>query len=119
MRMARRPPSARTAAGDALRRKPPSRPHSVRLHLALERELQSAAARAGVSVSDFIRQAVMERLEQALGSASLWERLEPILEELPERRETTDVASHTHAAFEEGLASRHSAVSTAWPNRQA
>jgi hypothetical protein len=115
--MPRRTLAARTGVRDAagtFHRPAMSRPHSVRLDPDLERQLQAAAARAGVSASDFIRQAVAERIERVLGTTSLWERLEPILQDLPTTGETTDVASRTHAAFEELLVSRRRATDATW-----
>jgi hypothetical protein len=89
----------------------------VRLDPELERQLQAAATRTGVSASDFIRQAVTERIERVLGTASLWERLGPILDGLPTTGETTDVASQTHAAFEDMLASQRQAADAACSTR--
>ena len=84
-----------------------SRPHSVRLDPVFERQVQAAAAHEGVSVSDFIRDAVKERTERVLGTLSLWDRIRPIVESMPRSGQTTDTASRAHEAFAEVVASRH------------
>jgi hypothetical protein len=84
-----------------------SRPQSVRLDAVFERQVQAAAAHEGVSVSDFIRDAVKERTERVLGTVSLWDRIRPIVESMPRSGQTTDTASRTHEAFAEAVASRH------------
>ena len=89
------------------RPKASTRPHSVRFDPVFERRVHAAAAHEGVSVSDFIREAVQERAERILGATSLWERIRPIVEDVPASGRTTDVASRTHAAFAELLVSRH------------
>src|SRR5262245_44936961 len=84
-----------------------SRPQSVRFDAVFERQVQAAAAHEGVSVSDFIRDAVKERTERVLGTVSLWDRIRPIVEGMPRSGQPTDTASRAHEAFAEALARRH------------
>jgi Arc/MetJ-type ribon-helix-helix transcriptional regulator len=84
---------------------------SVRLDDELNRDVQAAAVREGVSVSEFVRAAVRERAERVLSGTSLWERIQPIVEEL-ERADATDrapiyFANPTHEAYSAALAEEY------------
>ena len=84
---------------------------SVRVDNELNRNLQAAAAREGVSVSDFVRAAVLERAERVLHGGSVWERIQPITEEL-ERADAADrvpihFANPIHEAYAASLAEKH------------
>ena len=84
---------------------------SVRLDDELNRDVQAAAAREGVSVSEFVRAAVRERAERILSGVSLWERIQPIIEEV-ERADAADrvpihYANPIHEAYAAALAAEH------------
>src|SRR5260370_16802925 len=55
---------------------------SMRFEDDVDRAVQAAAAREGISVSEFVRAAVRERAERILSGASLWERIQPIIHEV-------------------------------------
>lgn len=55
------------------------KPLTVRVDANLDRRLQAAASREGVSVSDFVRQAITERLERGAAESSLWDRIAPVV----------------------------------------
>jgi hypothetical protein len=69
--------------------------------------MHAAAAHEGLSVSAFIREAVLERTERVLGGASLWDRIRPIVDSIPITGEPSDAASRTHTAFGDLVAERH------------
>src|SRR5947209_2106156 len=48
-----------------------SKPLTVRVDFKLERRLQAAAAQAGMSVSDFVREPIAERLDRGAADGSL------------------------------------------------
>lgn len=84
---------------------------SVRLDDELNRDVRAAARREGVSVSDFVRAAVRERAERVLNGLSLWERIQPIIEDL-EQADTADrvpvrFADPIHEAYAAALAEEH------------
>jgi len=54
-----------------------SKPLTVRVDFKLERRLQAAAAQAGMSVSDFVREAIAERLDRGAADRSLWDCIAP------------------------------------------
>ena len=84
---------------------------SVRLDDQLNREVQAAATREGVSISDFIRAAVRERAERILSGMSLWERIKPIVEELDQADAADQVPIHSanpiHEAYAAALAEEY------------
>lgn len=84
---------------------------SVRLDDGLDREVQAAAAREGVSVSDFIRAAVRERAQKVLAEESLWTRIQPIIETLdqtdPDERTLIKYRDPVHEAYAEAVARKH------------
>ena len=49
------------------------KPLTVRIDANLDRRLQTAAASEGLSVSDFVREAITERLDRGAVDSSLWE----------------------------------------------
>jgi hypothetical protein len=53
------------------------KPLTVRLDANLDRRMQAAASREGVSVSDFVRQAITERLDRGVAESTLWDRIAP------------------------------------------
>ena len=62
----------------SVRRVPAERkPLTVRVDANLDRRLQAAASREGVSVSEFVRQAITARLDRGAGESSLWDRIAP------------------------------------------
>ena len=84
---------------------------SIRRDDELNRDVQAAATREGVSVSDFVRAVVPERAERVLSGVPLWERIQPILEEL-ERADAADrvpihFANPIHEAYAAALAEEH------------
>ena len=48
------------------------KPLTVRVDANFDRRLQAAASREGVSVSEFVRQAITERLDRGAGESRLW-----------------------------------------------
>jgi hypothetical protein len=54
-----------------------SKPLTVRVDTNLERRLQAAAAQEGMSISDFVREAIAERLDRGTADSSLWDRIAP------------------------------------------
>src|SRR5467141_4103966 len=105
------PPPAKRVS----RRRPGSPPQSVRFEPVLEQRVHAAAAHEGLSVSAFIREAVQERTDRVLGGASLWDRIEPIVQSIPVTHDPSDAASSTHATFGELVAERHAEKSRRWP----
>jgi Ribbon-helix-helix protein, copG family len=98
------------------------KPLTVRIDASLDRRLQAAATREGVSVSDFVREAITERLDRGAVecSSSLWERIAPsvvssrraasppqVSKRSGQAARTTTVGRKrdrgTHAEFAEGL----------------
>ena len=84
---------------------------SIRRDDELNRDVQAAATREGVSVSDFVRAAVRERAERVLSGASVWERIQPIINEV-ERADAADrvpihFANPIHEAYAAALAEEH------------
>src|SRR5713226_3890554 len=84
---------------------------SVRLDDELNRDVQAAATREGVSVSEFVRAAVRERAERVPNGVSVWERIQPIIDEL-ERADAADrVPIHfvnpVHEAYAAALVEEH------------
>ena len=64
----------------SVRRVPAERkPLTVRLDANLERRLQAAASREGVSLSEFVRQAISERLDRGGAESTLWDRIAPVV----------------------------------------
>ena len=53
------------------------KPLTVRVDANLDRRLRAAALREGVSVSDFVRQAITEHLDRGAAESSLWDRIAP------------------------------------------
>jgi Arc/MetJ-type ribon-helix-helix transcriptional regulator len=84
---------------------------SVRLDDELNRDVQTAATREGVSVSEFVRAAVRERAERVLHGASVWERVQPILDELERADAAEQVPIHfanpIHEAYADALVEEH------------
>src|SRR5438128_7739975 len=84
---------------------------SVRLDDELNRDVQAAATREGVSVSEFVRAAVRERAERVLNGASVWERIQPILEELEQADAVDRVPIHfanpIHQAYADDVVEEH------------
>src|SRR5947209_2170894 len=71
----------------SIRRAPAGgKPLTVRINATLDRRLQAAASREGVSVSDFVRLAIAERLDRGAGESSLWDRIAPIVVRTESRR---------------------------------
>ena len=66
------PVSLRRAAAEG-------KPVTVRVDANLDRRLQAAASREGVSVSEFVRQAIAERLDRRGAESSLWDRIAPVV----------------------------------------
>jgi len=116
--MPRRRPTAQPdplPAEQVTKRRRASRPQSVRLEPVFARRVHAAAAHEGLSVSAFIREAVQERTDRVLGGASLWDRIQPIVQSIPPTGEQSDVASGTDAAFGELVAERYAEKSGSWP----
>ena len=53
------------------------KPLTVRVDANLDRRLQAAALREGVSVSEFVRQAITEYLDRGAAESTLWDRIAP------------------------------------------
>src|SRR5215470_2900432 len=53
------------------------KPLTVRVDANLDRRLQAAALREGMSVSDFVRQAITEHLDRGAAESTLWDRIAP------------------------------------------
>jgi hypothetical protein len=54
-----------------------SKPLTMRVGANLDRPLQAAALREGVSVSDFVRQAITAHLNRGAAESTLWDRIAP------------------------------------------
>jgi hypothetical protein len=54
-----------------------AKPLTVRLDAALERRVHAAAAQEGVSLSDFVRTAITDRLNRGATDNSLWDQIAP------------------------------------------
>ena len=80
-------------------------PLTVRLDRSLERRLRAAAADEGMSVSDFVREAISERLDHGAGHASLWDRIAPSLVKDTSKGRRTKSAGKggPHSEFAAGL----------------
>jgi hypothetical protein len=78
-------------------------PLTVRLEPALQRRLQAAAADQGVTVSDFVRDAIRQRLETGAVETSLWDRIEPLVLGGRRSRRRRPDASKAHEEFARGL----------------
>jgi len=77
---------------------------TVRVDTNLERRLQAAAEQAGISVSEFVREAIAQRLDRGAAESSLWDRIAPSVVRRPQagrQRRTGD--AETHAEFAAGL----------------
>jgi hypothetical protein len=61
-------------------------PLTVRLDAALERRVHAAAAREGISVSDFVRAAITDRLNGGTTDTSLWDQIGPSVVKPQSRR---------------------------------
>ena len=73
---------------------------TVRVDTNLERRLHAAAAQAGSSVSEFVREAIAQRLDRGAADSSLWDRIAPSVVRRPQggrQRRTED--GETHAEF--------------------
>jgi hypothetical protein len=97
------------------RRRAGSTPQSVRFEPVFEQRVHAAAAHEGLSVSAFIREAVQERTDRVLSGASLWDRIQSIVQSIPVTGESSDAASSIHALFGEVVAERHTEKSRPWP----
>ena len=86
----------------------------MRFEPVFEQRVHAAAAHEGLTVSAFIREAVHERADRVLGGASLWDRVEAIVQNIPVTGEPSDAASNTHQVFGEGVAERHAEKSRSW-----
>src|SRR5260370_39560521 len=102
-------------AEQVTKRRQASRPQSVRLEPVFAQRVHAAAAHEGLTVSAFIREAVQERADRVLGGASLWDRVEAIVQTIPVTGEPSDAASNTHQVFGEVVAERHAEKSRSWP----
>jgi hypothetical protein len=115
-------------------RKRPSgegKPLTVRVDASLDRRLQATAAREGLSISDFVRQAIVERLDRGAVATSLWDRIAPSVVQRTSRGRTgrrasaarSDVTSgnggprtNTHTEFAAGLEAE---AASAWRRGEA
>jgi HicB-like protein involved in pilus formation len=81
------------------------KPLTLRLDANLEQRLHAAAARDGVSVSQFVRAAITDRLERGPAETSLWDRIAPSVVKRGTRPRIEDKtrAADSHAQLAIGL----------------
>jgi predicted transcriptional regulator len=78
------------------------KPLTVRLDPNLERRLHQAAVQEGVSVSEFVREAISDRIDRGAADSSLWDRIAPSV--VKETARTTRAREGSaHAELAEGL----------------
>ena len=80
-----------------------SKPLTVRLDANLERRLHSAAELEGISVSDFVRQAIGDRLDRGAAGSSLWDRVASSVVKNGSSRKRRTNEGGTHSEFAVGL----------------
>ena len=83
---------------------------SLRLEEALEKRMELAAAREGVSVSEFIRRAVAERADVALAGPTNAELLADVIGVAPSRLDDGGVAHRVKDAYQQQLDERYRRV---------
>jgi hypothetical protein len=81
---------------------------SLRLEEALERRIELAAAREGVSVSEFIRRAAAERADVALAGPTNAELLADVIGVAPSKVDDGGVAHRVKDAYQLELDEKHS-----------
>jgi len=95
-------------------RRSESKPLTVRVDANLDRRLQEAAAREGVSISDFVRAAISERLDGGPQVSSLWDRIAPSVV----RRQPATAAQTAETTRGGGRRSRATVSSATWHIRE-